>query len=85
MQLEILTPDRTIFSGNITSVTLPGTKSPFAVLKNHAPMISTLEKGELSLVTSDGLDILYIINEGILEVNQNKIMVLSESIRQVEL
>ncbi len=81
MYLEILTPDKTIFSGNITSITLPGTKSPFAVLKNHAPLISTLEKGEMSLVTSQGLDFLYIINEGIIEVNKEKIMVLSESIR----
>lgn len=81
MYLEILTPDKTIFSGNINSITLPGTKSPFAVLKNHAPIISTLEKGEMSLVTSQGLDFLYIINEGIIEVNKDKIMVLSESIR----
>ncbi len=85
MYLEILTPDKTIFSGNITSLTLPGTKSPFAVLKNHAPLISTLEKGEMSLVTSQGLDFLYIINEGIIEVNKDKIMVLSESIRPAEL
>ena len=81
MYLEILTPDKTIFFGNITSLTLPGTKGPFAVLKNHAPIISTLEKGEMSLVTSQGLDFLYIINEGIIEVNKDKIMVLSESIR----
>jgi F-type H+-transporting ATPase subunit epsilon len=84
MYLEILTPDKTVFSGKITSITVPGTKGPFTVLKNHAPLISTLENGELSLSTSGGNDLYYIISQGMIEVMQNKIMVLVESIRTIE-
>lgn len=85
MHLEILTPDKTVFSGNINSVTVPGTKGPFTILKNHAPIISTLENGELSLLTTNGIDMLYEISEGMIEVNQNRIMVLAEKIRPAEL
>ncbi len=85
MHLEILTPDKTVFSGNINSVTVPGTKGPFTILKNHAPIISTLEKGELSLLTTNGADMLYEISEGMIEVSQNRIMVLAEKIRPAEL
>jgi F-type H+-transporting ATPase subunit epsilon len=85
MHLEILTPDETVFSGNINSVTVPGTKGPFTILKNHAPIISTLESGELSLLTTNGIDMLYEISEGMIEVNQNRIMVLAEKIRPAEL
>jgi F-type H+-transporting ATPase subunit epsilon len=85
MHLEILTPDETVFSGNINSVTVPGTKGPFTILKNHAPIISTLESGELSLLTTNGIDLLYEISEGMIEVNQNRIMVLAEKIRPAEL
>ena len=85
MHLEILTPDETVFSGNINSVTVPGTKGPFTILQNHAPIISTLESGELSLLTTNGIDLLYEISEGMIEVNQNRIMVLAEKIRPAEL
>lgn len=85
MHLEILTPDKTVFSGKIKSVTVPGTKSPFTILTKHAPVISTLEKGELSLETSQGQDILYNIGQGVIEVKDNKIVVLVEIIRTAEL
>lgn len=85
MHLEILTPDKTIFSGRIKSVTVPGSKGPFTVLKNHAPIISTLDAGDICLVTDRGEDILYSINAGMIEVNRNKIMLLAENIRTPEL
>ncbi|MFO7924628.1 MAG: ATP synthase F1 subunit epsilon [Bacteroidales bacterium] len=85
MNLEILTPDKTVFSGAIRSVTVPGTKGPFTILKNHAPIISTLESGEVCVVTSQGSDMVYIINQGMIEVNKKNIMVLAEKIRPAEL
>ena len=85
MHLEILTPDSTVFSGRIKSVTVPGSKGPFTILKNHAPIISTLDAGDISLVTANGEDILYSINAGMIEVNQNRIMLLAEKIRTPEL
>jgi F-type H+-transporting ATPase subunit epsilon len=85
MHLEILTPDKSVFSGKIKSVTLPGTKSPFTVLKNHAPVISTLDKGELGVETDNGDYLLYTIEQGVVEVRENKIVVLIEKIKPSEL
>jgi F-type H+-transporting ATPase subunit epsilon len=85
MYLEILTPDKTVFSGRVKSVTLPGTKSPFTVLKQHAPLISTLDSGELGLETDNGDYLLFTIDQGIVEVRDNMIAVLVESIRPAEL
>ncbi len=85
MYLEILTPDKTVFAGKIKSVKVPGTKSPFTILKKHAPIISTLNSGEVSLVTASDIGLLYTISEGIIEVNKNKIMVLAEKISQLEI
>ena len=45
MTLEILTPDKKVFEGEVTAVTVPGTLGSFQILKDHAPIISTLEDG----------------------------------------
>jgi F-type H+-transporting ATPase subunit epsilon len=47
MKLEILTPEKILFSGNVDSVTLPGVTSNFTVLRNHAPIIAALTKGTI--------------------------------------
>lgn len=49
MKLEIVTPDQKLFEGEAQSVTLPGTMGAFQVLDRHAPLISTLENGEVSI------------------------------------
>jgi F-type H+-transporting ATPase subunit epsilon len=85
MYLEILTPNKTVFSGRVKSVTLPGTKSPFTILKQHAPLISTLDNGELGLETDTGGYLLFTIDQGIVEVRENRIVVLVEKIRTAEL
>ena len=53
MQLEIVSPEKTIFSGEAKSVHLPGSEGYFQVLNNHAPIVSTLKKGEILI---DGVD-----------------------------
>ena len=50
MNLEIITPEKKIFKGKVSSVKVPGDKSPFQILKNHSPIISTLCKGKIELV-----------------------------------
>ncbi len=85
MHLEILTPDKTVFSGRIKSVTVPGSRGPFTILLNHAPIISTLESGHLSLSTATGDDMLFVITGGMIEAKQNRIMVLSEKVSIAEL
>ncbi len=79
MKLEILTPDKTIYEGDVTSVTVPGTMGSFEVLKDHAPIISTLEDGKVIVRANTGGET-FIIKGGVVEVLDNKIMVLAEGI-----
>jgi F-type H+-transporting ATPase subunit epsilon len=79
MQVDILTPDRTIFSGEAISVVAPGTSGSFEVLNQHAALISTLGKGELKLRTSEKVET-YKVEGGVVEVLANKVVVLVESI-----
>lgn len=79
MTLEILTPDKLVFQGEVTSVTVPGTLGSFEVLKDHAPIISTLEDGKVVIRGAKELQSLY-IKGGVIEVINNKIIVLAEGI-----
>jgi F-type H+-transporting ATPase subunit epsilon len=54
MNIIVLTPDKEIFRGEINSVKVPGTKGQFQVLKNHAPIVSSLDEGKISIVTAGG-------------------------------
>jgi F-type H+-transporting ATPase subunit epsilon len=54
MNITVLTPEKEIFHGPITSVKVPGTKGQFQVLKNHAPIVSSLDAGEVVIETSSG-------------------------------
>ena len=54
MKISVLTPDRTIFTGNVASVALPGTDGSFQVLDNHAPLVSSLTAGRVTMVTAAG-------------------------------
>lgn len=58
MNINVLTPDRKIFQGEISSVKVPGTLGEFQVLNNHAPIVSSLEAGKVTLVTSGGFQIM---------------------------
>jgi len=78
MILEIITPEKELFNGEVTSVKFPGTTGGFEVLNNHAPIISTLEKGEIRVITSDNNTENFTINGGVIEMQQNKIIVLAD-------
>jgi len=80
MQLEILTPGKNVFSGEVNLVKVPGSKGSFEVLKNHAPIISTLASGELKVETESGETLRYQISGGTVEVKNNHIVVLAESV-----
>jgi len=81
MKAEIITPDRKIFEGEIKSIRVPGKKGSFQVLKDHAPIISTLENGTVYIVDPDGNETTYEINGGVIEVKMNKIILLTESVK----
>lgn len=79
MTLEILTPDKTVYEGEVNSVTVPGVQGSFEVLSNHAPIISTLEDGKVIIRSKTGLETFF-IKGGVVEVLNNKIIVLAEGI-----
>jgi F-type H+-transporting ATPase subunit epsilon len=79
MYLEILTPDQKVFSGEVTSVQVPGSSGSFEVLTNHAPIISSLERGNVTIrIAKD--EKVFTIDGGVIEVIKNKVVVLAESI-----
>ena len=80
MKLEIITPERTIFQGDVVSVTLPGAAGMFQVLENHAPVISLLQKGKLTFVHKDKEVTELLIEDGFAEINKNRVTVCLDSI-----
>ena len=78
MILEIITPEKELFSGEITSVKFPGTNGGFEILNNHAPIISTLSKGEIKVTTNKRNTEKFEINGGVIEMQNNKIIVLAD-------
>jgi F-type H+-transporting ATPase subunit epsilon len=83
LNLEIVTPSKSAFSGEIKSITVPGTKGRFQVLKNHAPIISTFEIGMIKVDLPDGKSDHYATAGGTIEVLDNKVIVLADSIELV--
>ncbi|MCC7297034.1 MAG: F0F1 ATP synthase subunit epsilon [Bacteroidia bacterium] len=75
MNVEILTPDKTLFTGTAEVVTLPGTNGSFQILESHAPMIANLGKGTLSIKTAGATES-FEVKGGLVEVLQNKVVVL---------
>lgn len=73
--LVIVSPEKRIFKGEITSVTLPGTMGNFSILSNHAPIVSSLQQGQLNYVTPDGTQHTLDINGGFIEMSSGEVSV----------
>jgi len=82
LYLEIITTDKKIFSGDVKSVTAPGTLGEFQVLYNHAPLVSTLEIGRIKINDAGGNVIIYASSGGIIEVRDNKVILLADAIEK---
>lgn len=89
MQLEIVSPEQTILSDEVKSVSVPGVNGEFQILDNHAPLISVLKKGSIKIDTSVNLPedtqdkfykkeakFLFDISGGVIELNDNKVVIL---------
>jgi len=83
LNLEIVTPDKPIFNEEIESVTIPGTMGGFQILKNHAPLISTFDVGIITVKTG-GEPAYFSTSGGTVEVNDNKVLVLADSIEPID-
>ncbi len=81
MRIEIITPDKKVFEGDIKSLRVPGEKGSFQVLKDHAPIISTLESGTVVMVDFENRETLLDIDGGVVEVKANKIILLADSVK----
>ena len=93
MHLEIVTPEATLFTGKVTSVSVPGVNGEFEMLNNHAPIVSILKAGfvkifgddirleedvENKFTKGDKGGVLLAINSGTIEMKDNKIIVLAD-------
>ena len=79
MELHIITPDQKVFEGESSSTTLPGVDGTFQILSDHAPLVSSLGEGNVVVKTDEG-DHVFAISGGVVEVLNNKVVVLAESL-----
>lgn len=73
MILDVISPERTLVHAAVEAVELPGTKGRFEVLLDHAPLISSLEKGVIAYRNGEGTDMVA-ISSGFVEVNDNHVV-----------
>jgi len=77
MYLEIVTPEKMLYTGEIHLVKLPGSQGSFEVMKDHAAIISTLESGEIKVISNDGEENFFEITGGVIEVAKNNVIILA--------
>jgi F-type H+-transporting ATPase subunit epsilon len=91
MYLEIITPELTVFKGEVDSVSVPGVNGDFEMLNNHAAVVSTLKQGHIKIIgditpedadngqfQKNGKGYWYAIKSGAIEMNANKIIILAD-------
>jgi F-type H+-transporting ATPase subunit epsilon len=83
ISLEILTPEKLMINDNVESVTVPGTKGSFQVLKDHAPLMSTLDIGVITIKKNNEKSY-FSTGGGSIEVLKNKVNILADSLENVE-
>ena len=76
MNISVLTPEKELYKGSINSISVPGVDGSFQVLRNHAPIVSALTKGGVSIKRADGKFITFTIERGFIEVLNNEIALL---------
>jgi F-type H+-transporting ATPase subunit epsilon len=77
MHLDIITPDKKIYSGEVTSVSVPGTGGRFQILNNHPPLISSLLGGKIKVEDSEGTKE-FDVKGGVVENLKNNVIILAE-------
>jgi F-type H+-transporting ATPase subunit epsilon len=80
IHLQVVTPRKIVFEGEVEKLTAPGVMGPFQVLFNHAPIVAALTSGLLHLTTLDGKTEYFALSGGILELHENKVSVLADAV-----
>ena len=75
LKLNIISPEKSLFNGEVSEVTLPGSVAPFTILPHHAPIISSLEKGVVSFVAKEGGEQSVEIDGGCVEMSNGTVPV----------
>ena len=81
MYLELVTPDKKVYEGEVSIATFPGSDGSFQIMNHHAPLISALKKGILAYQDKEKLHEI-VIDGGVVEVLNNKVVVLAEGIEK---
>ncbi|MBX3044205.1 MAG: ATP synthase F1 subunit epsilon [Candidatus Kapabacteria bacterium] len=79
LKVDIITPQSVVYSGDAVSVNVPGSYSPFEVLINHAPIVSSLDTGVIKIMSSENKLVYFAAGTGFVEVNDNKVSILVEN------
>jgi F-type H+-transporting ATPase subunit epsilon len=79
LDLEIITPSKSLYKGKVKSVTVPGSLGNFQILYNHAPILSSLEIGKIKVVDESDAEIEFATAGGTVEVRANYILILADS------
>jgi F-type H+-transporting ATPase subunit epsilon len=77
IKVEIVTPEKLLYSGEVEMITLPGTNGQMGILRGHAPLLSTLDIGEIVLHKREGNDYLA-VSGGVVEVRPDKVTILAD-------
>ena len=84
LHVDIVTPSKTAYDGEVQSITLSGTMGNFQVLYNHAPLMSSLEIGQIKIEDEKGEKKIFATSGGTVEVLNNKVIVLAETFESPE-
>jgi F-type H+-transporting ATPase subunit epsilon len=82
MNIVVLTPDKEIFKGEISSIKVPGMGGQFQVLKNHAAIVSSLSNGGVTITKADGSKMKFNIEKGFIEVLNNEVSLLVQGVKE---
>ncbi len=82
--LDIVAPDRVVFRGSVSSVTVPGALGSFQVLYDHAPLLAELTPGALTIRSMSGENTYYAVGGGFAEVRANHVVILADSAERAD-
>ncbi|MBA4312637.1 MAG: ATP synthase F1 subunit epsilon [Chlorobiaceae bacterium] len=83
-KLDIVTPARIVFSGDVVSFSAPGVIGGFQILYNHAPMLAEIGIGEIKFTNSDGQEYFYATSGGYVDVANNRVALLAETVERAD-
>lgn len=82
MNLTVLTPEKEIYQGQITSVKVPGISGQFEILNNHAPIVAALGQGDVRVIDAKGEKKIFSIKKGFIEVLKNEVSLLVQGVKE---